>query len=167
MRPIAIFACLFVLVQCIPQKNGEPATGAAKGVDQDFKVQFDNCIQIVTMRQIESKNPKYVIDFWSTINAFQCLHAVTGVSSNIIADSNTPYFYPTTESKDHTEFFYEDLVQWHDWYEQNKFSMTMAKADSLVRVYEKEIGDTIQWPQSISLIFSSNPPKPIHSDESK
>lgn len=167
MRPIVIFAILFVLVQCAPQKSSDPAIASAKKVDQDFKVQFDNCIQIVTMRQIESKNAAYVIDFWNTIHAFQCLHAVTGVSSNIIADSNTPYFYPTTEAKDHTEFFYEDLVQWHDWYEQNKFSMTMTKADSLVKVYEKEIGDTIQWPQPVSLIFSSNPPKPIRSDESK
>jgi hypothetical protein len=161
MRFILIFVCLFVVSCTTQQQNNNPVSE----VDAAFKMNYDNCIQIITLRQVDCKNVECVTDYWNTVFAFQCLHAITGAESNIIVNSDAPYFYPTTESKDYTEFFYEDLIRWNDWYEKNKYSMTLKKADSLLQVRSKAVGYEVKWPQSYSVLFSTNPPEPQKGSE--
>jgi hypothetical protein len=161
MRVLILFTFLFALIQCAPKEGDNPAVSSAPPtVESGFKSQYDNCIQIITMRQVECKKVDCAPSYWDAVYAFQCLHALTGVESNIIVNSEDPYFYPTTESKDFTEFYYEDLIRWNDWYEKNKLTMTLSKADSLLKIRSEKVGYEIKWPQPYTMLFSSNPSSP-------
>ncbi|QHT67567.1 hypothetical protein GXP67_13480 [Rhodocytophaga rosea] len=60
-----------------------------------------------------------------------------------------PYFYPVPPEE--IDYFYKDLMNWLDWYEDNKCKITINKADSIIFAYGlNHLGDTLSWPTDVS-----------------
>ncbi len=75
------------------------------------------------------------------MHAFECLIAVTGYEGRVDLFANTPATYRKDGEMD------EDLKVWKQWYEDNKCSFTLEKADSLIERYKEVIGDPdLTWP---------------------
>lgn len=109
-------------------------------IDKEFKAEFDNCILLV--ERIHQKG--YSSELVTRAYTFECLFAVTGYEG-YVDKSNEPHcFYPYSDTIDYIKI---DIQRWRKWYELNKCTMTMVKADSLIAKHAKEYGiPDLNWP---------------------
>ena len=111
--------------------------------DKAFKAEFQNCLEIV---YLVSGNG-YCCDDRTRMHAFECLIAVTGYEGRVDLFANTPATYSSYPNNCDKDLEGEDLKIWQQWYEDNKCSFTLAKADSLIARYKDVIGDPeLTWP---------------------
>ncbi|QHT69166.1 hypothetical protein GXP67_22245 [Rhodocytophaga rosea] len=85
-------------------------------------------------------------------NAYNCLHAITNIHRKVARSGGAPYFYPNGEE----DSYFEDVDNWYSWYEQNKCTITVQKADSLIRAFSILDGNEYDWPLSIVEIVECN-----------
>lgn len=105
--------------------------------DKALKAEFLNCLEIVDL----VFSDYYYSDTGTRMHAFECLIAVTGYEGRVDLFANTPATYRKDGEMD------EDLKVWKQWYEDNKCSFTLEKADSLIERYKEVIGDPdLTWP---------------------
>lgn len=75
------------------------------------------------------------------MHAFGCLIAITGYEGRVDLFGEPIAIYTYREDLD------KDLKIWKQWYEANKCSFTLEKADSLIARYREVIGDPeLNWP---------------------
>ena len=141
---ISIF--LLIFITCIGCNNNE------QKVDLEFKANFQNCLQIISMRQI---GKGYVVDIENTEKAFVCLEVITGIKSQVLQLSDTPYFYPDSEEKMYEEVFFEDYQKWSNWFEANKYTYTNKDAKMAFAKYSEGMEGDLEWPESSMALFST------------
>lgn len=111
--------------------------------DKAFKAEFQNCLEIA---YLVSGNG-YYCDDGTRMNAFGCLIAITGYEGRVDLFANTPATYTYYSNDCDVDLEGEDLNIWKQWYEANKCSFTLEKADSLIVRYREVIGDPeLTWP---------------------
>lgn len=116
--------------------------------DPALKANFQTCFDIIDL----IFNKGYYSDFGTRMHAFECLIAVTGYEGHVDLFANTPATYPQPEYLD------EDLEVWKQWYEDNKCSFTLEKANSLIERYKEEIGaPELTWPVRDSVTLDLSP----------
>ncbi|WP_295913863.1 hypothetical protein [uncultured Alistipes sp.] len=105
--------------------------------DSVFKTNFQNCLDIVDLVHYKG----YYSDLGTRLHAFECLIAITGYEGSVDLFGEPVAIYTYREDLD------KDLNIWKQWYEANKCSFTLAKADSLIARYREVIGDPeLTWP---------------------
>lgn len=111
--------------------------------DKAFKAEFQNCLEIA---YLVSGNG-YYCDDGTRMNAFGCLMAITGYAGRVDLFANTPATYTHYSNDWDKDLEGEDLKIWKQWYEDNKCSFTLVRADSLIARYREVIGDPeLTWP---------------------
>lgn len=109
-------------------------------VDYEFKTEFDNCISLV--KQINSEGFSSDIDLRSTV--YECLFAVTGYEGQVDKGNEPHCYYLYNDSIDYISI---DIKKWQTWYDLNKCTMTINKADSLILVHSINHGiPRLKWP---------------------
>lgn len=110
--------------------------------DANFKDKFQECLDVADL--INGKG--YYTDFKTRCNTFECLIAITGFEGHVDFGSSFHGSYPCRELLD------QDLDTWTKWYEDNKCSFTLERADSLIRLRAilRDIPD-LAWPVRDSL----------------
>ena len=93
-------------------------------VDTLFKQRFDNCISLIK----KSEDEEWV-NAGEIRNAFIFLTVISGHRTKVNDPENPSYENKTD--------FKQDLLLWNQWYESNKCSITLKKADSLFIAYKK------------------------------
>src|SRR5688572_13496728 len=93
-------------------------------IDFDFKRNFDNCVEIAHLRTgNDSRND--LLDISTISRAINCLEILTGSKSKIKWECEGFGLYD-----DNGDFTY-DQATWAQWYEQNKCTITMEKAEAI------------------------------------
>ncbi|WP_295960166.1 hypothetical protein [uncultured Alistipes sp.] len=123
---------LFLIVLCL---NSLSCSKCKE--DKAFKAEFQNCLEIADL--INGKG--YYTDFITRCNTFECLIAVSGYRGHVDFDTSFHGSYRSREELD------RDLKVWEKWYEDNKYSFTLEKADSLIwqRATDRMLPD-LTWP---------------------
>jgi len=110
-------------------------------IDYEFKSNFQNCIEIMALRELG-----HSIRFEYTGRAYQCLKILTCHKGLIDTNSDTPLFYPYSETQN---YFVEDFIAWSKWYENNKYVINMEIADSLFSLE----ADSLTWPPFLTEVI--------------
>lgn len=114
--------------------------------DKRFSHEFNNCILLV--HKLNSENASSTLKV--RVFTYECLFALTGYEGRVDKSNEPHCFYPHSDSVD---FIKEDIEIWLKWYELNKCTMTIEKADSIIQRHSIEFGiDSLQWPPSVNEI---------------
>jgi len=109
-------------------------------VDKDFKREFDNCLNQVELINKEGSNS----DINQRAYTFECLYAITGLEGHVDKGNEPHYFYPYSDSIDYVKY---DIQEWKKWYEINKCTITLRKADSMIVLHGNKFGvPDLEWP---------------------
>ena len=115
MQRIPISIIIFYCLACTPNKRCK--------IDQDFVDRFNACIELIELSEMS----KLDHEIEPKINAILFLNAVSGYESQI-----TDIHFPSYERRD---LLYDDIGKWRKWLGNNKCTMTMERADSLLGTY--------------------------------
>jgi hypothetical protein len=113
-------------------------------VDPEFKREFFNCISLIEKIHTEGYSSSVKVRGFT----YECLYAVTGYEGHADKGNEPPYFALYSDSIDYIKV---DIEKWSQWYESNKCSMTLQKADSLFNQWSVNHGDSLQWPPPVKI----------------
>jgi hypothetical protein len=90
-------------------------------------------------------------DWQDRCYAYECIFAITGIQGH--PDIGYIPYYSETYT-----LLQQDILAWKEWYDANKYTMTIYKADSLIHIRGMSIGleDIIFWPPSCDSIVISD-----------
>lgn len=113
-------------------------------IDLDFKREFDNCINQVELLNKAGNSSDIELRAFT----YECLYAITGIESHVDKGNEPHYFYPYSDS---INYFEHDIYEWKMWYELNKCTMTISKADSMIVLHSIKFGvPDLEWPSRLS-----------------
>lgn len=112
-------------------------------IDKDFKREFDNCIYQVELLNIEGNSSDINLRAFT----YECLYAITGLEGHVDKGNEPHYFYPYSDSIEYVE---SDIQEWKKWYEINKCTITLRKADSIIVLHGIKFGvPNLAWPSQL------------------
>ncbi|MFM7857730.1 MAG: hypothetical protein ACKO96_38870 [Flammeovirgaceae bacterium] len=80
-------------------------------------------------------------------NAYYCLQSLTGHRGFMDLNSDTPLAYNYSDT---VNFFCKDLEIWLRWYDENKCSINLFNANSILKK------DSIDWPVYLEELYSKD-----------
>jgi hypothetical protein len=124
--------------------------------DQALKKEFFNCIRVV--EKIQKEGYFLDTDYAESANcrafSIECLAAITGYQGYVDKGNEPHYFYPYSDTIDYVDV---DIKKWQEWYEDNKCTITMQTADSLIKKYSIDYGvPGLHWPISADSLVNDD-----------
>lgn len=135
---------LVLLMACQP----EPSTVKDNcPIDYKFLAHFQNCIQVINIAQLG-----HSYDFIELSNAYESLRVITKVKTRA-SSGDTPYVYANPRAD-----LLQDIIDWNNWYNNNKCSITLEKAEKIIAENRKPLPDYTNplRIESIKIRFGSN-----------